>query len=200
MPPIPHILAIALTFTAKIKYILLFVGALVEGPILMVVSGFLLRYEVFSPVPLYIALIGGDLVGDVLWYYLGYFFAEPLIRNHGKFIGVTPELFEKAKGLFSKYHEKILVISKLTLGFGFAVGILMVAGVTRVNFRKYMLINILGEFILVAMLLSFGYFFGELYRRVANDFKIVFIVILSALVLAVFYGISKYFRKRALAL
>jgi membrane protein DedA with SNARE-associated domain len=196
----PTLLVYALSFTAKIKYLLIFFGALIEGPVLMVASGFFLRYGIFSIVPLFIVLVLGDLTGDVLWYYAGYYFAEPLIKKYGKFIGVTPVIFEKGKELFHRYHEKILFLSKITLGFGMAVAILMTAGATKVSFKKYMLMNLLGEFIFITTLLSFGYFFGELYNRVANDFKIAFIIVLIILIGLIFYGVSKYFKRKTLSL
>ena len=197
---LPLILVYALTFTAKIKYVLIFIGALVEGPVLMVAAGFMLRYEVVTVIPLYTALVLGDLTGDIIWYYAGYYFAEPIIRKHGKHIGVTPEVFEKGKKLFAHYHEKVLILSKITLGFGMAVGVLMTAGATKVPFKKYLLLNTIGELLLVTGLLLIGYFFGEVHALIPNQFKIGFIVLLVLLITGAGYGISRYINKKKLEL
>ena len=96
----------------SLRYVLIGVAAIVEGPVLMVACGFLLSQGALTLAPLFTALVLGDLVGDIIWYYIGYFFADPFIARHGHFFSVTPELMDRAKKLFSRYHTNILLISK----------------------------------------------------------------------------------------
>ena len=165
-----------LLFLAGFKYLLLFIGTIIEGPIIMVASGILIHTKFFDPTLAFTTILAGDLVGDILWYYVGYYFAGPFIKKYGHIFKVTPEIFEKAKGLFHKYHVKILLISKITIGFGMSLATLMAAGATRVSFKKYLMLNFLGEIILVGVLLSIGYFFGELYNSIADTMKIYFVL------------------------
>lgn len=160
----------------------------------MIAAGFLLHREVFTLTPLFLALVVGDLIGDILWYYIGYFFAGPILQRHGKFFGLTPEIYEKAKALFHRHHEKVLLISKVTLGFGLALGTLMVAGATRVSFKKYIILNFLGELALVTTLLSIGYSFGGLYTYIADSFKIIFIVSVFVIVGLAIFGFSRFMK------
>ena len=46
------------------RYVMLFVLALVEGPVVMVLAGFLLHLGYFSLLPLYGTLMASDLTGD----------------------------------------------------------------------------------------------------------------------------------------
>ncbi len=186
-------------FIIHFKYLLLFFGVIVEGPIIMVASGFLIHQGIFELLPAFIAIFAGDLAGDVAWYYIGYYFAEPFLRKHGHFLSVTPEGLEKAKLLFKRYHVKILLISKMTLGFGMALATLIAAGATRVSFRLYMLLNALGEFILIALLLVAGYYFGYLYASIAKGFKNFFLIGLVAFVALLIYGFTKYMKKKITA-
>ncbi len=194
---IPYILQYALTLSVTFKYLLVFIGTVVEGPVLMVAAGFLIHLGVFDPIPLYITILSADLVGDIAWYYVGYYFAEPWMKKHGHFLSLTPETFEKIKKLFHKYHDRILFFSKLTIGFGFALGTLIVAGATHVPFRKYMLINLLGEVLLVIILLGIGYFFAEIFKYVDDSLKVGFAVcVMTAMALGI-YGFTRYMKKRA---
>jgi membrane-associated protein len=188
----------ALAIAGAFKYPLLLVGVIVEGPILMVASGFLLRMGFFAPVPLFLTVVLGDLVGDAFWYALGRSVLEKFLRNHGHFLSVTPELFEKAKGLFHRHHERILFISKVSLGFGLSFSTLMVAGAMRIPFRRYMLFNALGELVLVGVLLTTGYLFGHFYNQLARDLRIVTLVGGGIILTAVLVGFSRYI-KRTLA-
>lgn len=186
-----------LDFASYYRYPLIAIGTIFEGPILMIASGFLYRTGFFAIIPLFIAILIGDLIGDIIWYVAGRYFANPILSKKGRFIGITPERFERINELFSKYHEKILIFSKLTLGLGFAVGILTAAGMAKVPFRKFMVINIIGEFFLVSALLAIGYFFGQVYLNISDNLKIGFLVVVAALVVIAFYLFSRYISRKS---
>ena len=196
MPPnLPPLLAYSLAFTANFKYPLVFIGAILEGPILMIASGFLLRLGYFSLLPLFVTIFIGEMVGDLAWYFLGRFFADPLLGKHGKYIGVTREQYDKVKISFAKHPKKILLLSKLTMGLGFAVAVLMVAGASRLKLRIFYFINGLGEFGFLGMMISLGYFFGQLYDSIQGIFKYMFLGFSIVLVALVLYGFSRYVKK-----
>jgi len=197
---LPHFLVLALAAGAKARYILIFFGVWIEGPIIMITSGFLLHKHLLDIFPLFAALVLGDLAGDITWYCLGRFVAEPIIRKKGTFLGVSEEMFDRGKKLFHRYHERILWVSKLTLGFGLAVVVLMVAGATKVSFKKYMLINFCGELILVGILLSLGYFFGNIYSEISTRYQVLFLVLVGLAIVGILYGLGKVMRKKAMKL
>lgn len=188
---IPNFLLILTSY----KYLLLFIAIVIEGPILMVASGFLVLLGFFELIPAFFVILAGDLLGDIIWYYIGYFFAEPFLNKYGKFFKLTPEIFQKAKELFHKYHVKILLISKVTIGLGMSLATLMAAGATHVSFRKYILLNLIGEIFLISILLSIGYFFGQVYSSIADTMKIYFVVgIILILGISTYYFI-KYIKR-----
>ena len=196
MGPFPPIVLYSLGLAAKVKYPLIFTGMLIEGPIIMVACGFFLRFGVFDLIPLFLVLLAGDLVADIGWYYIGYYFAEPLIHKHGKFLGVTPEVFEKVKGVMTKYQTAILLGSKVTIGFGLALATVITAGAIKIPMRKYLIVNLIGEAILVIALLSLGYFFGQLYTSIADSFKVVFTIAGIVFLSLVVFGFSRYMRQK----
>lgn len=159
------------------KYVLLYFGCLVEGPVLMMASGFIFRLGGFEFAPMYLALVLGDFTADIGWYFVGRFGGRPLILKWGHRFGINPESIEKIQERFHKYHEKILIISKLTMGFGFAVVVLAVAGMLHVPFKKYVTLNLLGGFIWTGFLILIGYFFGNVYNMITGPEKIIFAAI-----------------------
>ena len=197
---LPTLLSHFLDIVSQSKYALIFFGAIIEGPILTVASGFLLHLGVFNVLPLFLSLAAGDLAGDVIWYYVGYFLVEPMLKKNGHFLSVTPEVLEKTKELFHRYHARILLISKITMGFGMALVTLMVAGISRVSFRTYMILNTLGEIVLLTLMLSIGYFFGQLYPYVAKDFRLAFVIGIIIITVIFVYGFSRYMKKKITSL
>jgi membrane-associated protein len=198
MPILSLIFSHALELAVRFKYPLIFWGAVIEGPILTVASGFLLHQGAFDLFLLYLTLVAGDLLGDVGWYYIGYFFAEPVVRKHGRFLGVTPELFEKVKIIFHKKHSAILFVSKITMGFGMALGTLMAAGAVKIPLKIFIFYNALGEFVYVGILMLLGYYFGSFYSEIASGFKLLSVFAILVISGAVFYGFSYYIRTNIL--
>lgn len=158
------------------KYVLIFLGCIFEGPVVMVASGFLYRIGGFDFLPMYIALFFGDFTADIMWYCIGRFGARNLIFRYGSYVGITPENIEKIQRRFNKYHDKILIISKLTMGFGFALVVLVVAGMTHVPFRKYITLNFLGGIFWTGFLVLIGYYFGDIFAGISGPEKIVFML------------------------
>jgi len=192
---LPVILSYALGLAAQLKYPLVVVGTIIEGPVLMVAAGFLYRLDFFDLLPLFLSLMVGDLIGDMLWYGVGYYFADPFIGKFGRFLGITPEMFERGKTFFQRHDVKILVISKITLGFGMALATLLAAGASRVPMRTYLSLNAGGEVFLVGGLLAVGYFFGHVYTFVSAGFRTVFVLAMAVLVVFLIHNFSKYVRR-----
>ncbi|MDP2643267.1 MAG: DedA family protein [Candidatus Peregrinibacteria bacterium] len=195
MESLPQFATYILEASYQLKYFLLFLGIIIEGPVLMVVCGFLLRLEVFAFWPMYVVIMLGDLTGDVIWYYVGHFFAEPFLRKFGKYFGVNKENLELAKDLFQKHHFRILFISKITLGLGAPLATLISAGASHVPFRKYMKINLFGEMFLVLGLVGIGYFFGHIYSSISGDLKTIFLIALAILVPVGVFFLRKHFKQ-----
>ena len=173
------------------KYLIIFPVAIVEGPIIMVICGFLYHLGYLELAPTYIVLLLGDLAADFVWYAVGYHGASRFIKRWGHFFSLTENRVEKLKGLFNRHQGKILVISKLTMGFGFAVATLIAAGMSKVGFKKYALINIFGGFIWTALLMMLGYYFGELYVLIDASFKKIFLVGAIGIFILALYGMGK---------
>lgn len=185
---------IFLSWLSSFRYIVLFVGVLFEGPVVMVMAGFLVKTGFFALVPTYFLLVAGDLVGDVVWYAVGYFGADTFVRKYGKFFSLTPDGIEGAKAAYRRHDTSILFISKITMGLGLAVPVLVSAGLSRVSFRKYLALNTLGEFVWTAFLMTAGYFFATAYAIVAEGLHIGAIILLLVIMLGVAFGFGKYMR------
>jgi membrane protein DedA with SNARE-associated domain len=170
-----------IAFLEATKYPLLFAGAYIEGTVVMMTGGVLLKLGQVQFWPLYASLIAGDILSDIMWYWVGYFGARTFILRWGHLINATPEIVAKLERRFQKYHLRILVFSKLTMGFGLAVPILTTAGMLRVSFYRYCTINIIGSFVWVAFIIFVGYNFGNLLQLFPEQYQIgSFLVLIAA--------------------
>ncbi len=173
------------------KYLLLFVGAFTEGPLVMMGAGFLVHIGQVAFWPAYLSIVAGDFAADLAWYWIGYFGARGAIERYGHWIGVTPRIVENVADLFKKYDTKILTVSKLTMGFGTGTATLLTAGMLRISFLKYSVVNLLAGFAWTLILILAGYFFGNLYALIPFSYRIVAMFITLA---AFFFGLRTFSR------
>jgi membrane protein DedA with SNARE-associated domain len=178
------------------RYGILIPLAVIEGPFVMLIAGFVVRLGGFDFIPAYFCLLVGDFIADMGWYLVGYFWGMKFVRRWGKYVNVSEENIKKLEHFFHHHSAKILIISKLTMGFGFAVVTLIAAGLVKIPFKKYFLLNLIGGFIWTAVLMGIGYFFGNAYVSVNNIFERVSIVALFIIILTCLFGFGKYLGKR----
>lgn len=186
-----------LNFILNYKYFLIFLLSVIEGPTIMAFSGFMWRLNYFNFLPLYLMLMAGDLVADALWYLVGRVGGDKFIEKYGKYFNVSEEKILKFKQTFNRHQAKILFFSKITMGFGFALVVLIAAGLSKVPFKKYISINFLGQIIWTLMLMYLGYFFGSIYLIIDKSLKIGFIVFGLIIFFALIWGLNNYFKSKS---
>lgn len=153
------------------KYIILLPLATLEGPFVMMFSGSLIKLEYLSFWPAFVILMCGDLLADIWWYWVGRTWGERFIRRFGKFFGITMAEVEKVKTIFHLRKNTILFVSKVTMGFGFAIAVLLTAGMVRIPFKTYLLMNGLGQIVWTGLLVAVGFFFGNFYQSLNSMFE-----------------------------
>lgn len=176
------------------KYIIILPLAIAEGPILGIICGFLVKLSYLNFLWAYLILMAGDLIGDVVWYNIGRHGASRFVNRFGHYFKLDKAAMAIVEEKFKKHQNKTLLISKMTNGFGFALVTLVVAGMLKVDFKKYMIINVIGGFVWIGFLMVVGYFFGHLYTAIDHAFRLAFLVGLAVIILAFLYGFQSAVR------
>jgi membrane protein DedA with SNARE-associated domain len=175
-------------------YFLIIILACAEGPMLSVLCGILIKAGLFDFLPVYFALMFGDLIGDTIWYEIGRHLGHPFIARFGKYFGITEEKVTRATEIFHKHKNRILLISKITNGFGLALVTLVTAGMVRIPFGRYITLNLIGQFVWTGILISAGYFFGNFYAQIERFMGKANAVIIVAVAAVIVFYLYKYIR------
>ncbi len=178
------------------KYPAIFFLSILEGPVTMAAVGFLLKLNYFSFLPAYLALLFGDLTGDIGWYAIGYYGAHRFIKRFGKFLSITEESSARISRIFRNHEGKILFLSKITMGFGFAVATLFTAGMSKVPLKKFIFLNFLGGLFWTGLMMLLGYTFGHVYLKISEGLRIVSIVVFIVILLLALKGFGSYVKTR----
>ncbi len=160
------------------------------------IFGVFIKLGYFPLLNIYFALVVGDLLGDIFWYWLGRKWGHPFIKRFGKYMSITEEGVEKVTKIFHAYKYPILIISKITNGFGFALVTLMTAGMIKIPFLKYLGLNLIGQFIWTGILVSIGYYFSNAYLEVNGILAKMGIIALFIILILIFLGFLKYVHGR----
>jgi membrane protein DedA with SNARE-associated domain len=84
------------------------------------------------------------------------------------------------------------------MGLGLPQVVLLVAGMSKISFKKYIGSLFLGQIIFTGVLISIGYFFGNLYETIGKDFRIFSLIGFFILFALIISGIRSYFRNKDL--
>jgi len=138
--------------------------AILEGPIVSVIAGWLIRLGYLPFGWVYAVCIAADLIGDGLLYCLGRYSNGTFLRR------MFPRLFARAKNLtrmLEKFHTqggRILVVAKLTHSLGFAA--LIAAGAARMSVPAFFWYNLLATIPKTLFFILIGYGLGQAYTTI----------------------------------
>ncbi|MBS1182005.1 MAG: hypothetical protein H6Q99_1885 [Proteobacteria bacterium] len=166
--------------------------AVLEGPIVTVIAGYLASLTILSLWQVIPCVIAADIVGDSLLYLLGRLALGSLGPTWRDRLGLSPRrLYSLMRG-FRRHGTRILVVAKLTHAAGFAA--LTAAGAARMPFVTFLLANTLASIPKSLVFVTLGYLFGSAYETIAGWLSVE----AAALVLAlgVGGGLVVYLRRR----
>ena len=177
------------------KYLILFPIIAIEGPIATVLAGFLASLGFMNFFVAYAVIVAGDLAGDSLYFALGYWGREKLIRRWGKYLGITMERVERLEKHFRSHSGKTLIIGKLSHVFG--VVVLLAAGLAKIKFRDFLKFDFIATIPKSLILILTGYYFGKAAIRSIKSLDAVALqtLFVAILLIAIYFAIKKMAKK-----
>ncbi len=139
--------------------LLLFPLAVIEGPIVTVIAGWLVRLGYLAFGWSLLVLVIADLVGDSLLYGLGRWGIGALSPRWRTRLGLTADRLARVSAHFDRSGGWTIVAAKLTHALGFPT--LVAAGAGRMAFLPFIMFNLAGTIPKSLLLLLLGYALGE---------------------------------------
>ena len=102
----------------------------------------------------------GALVGDCVMYWIGYHFGRGVLRERRWFSRwVTPEREEHIEEMFHLHGLKVFFVARFLVGL--RTPVYLTAGILRVSFKKFVLIDLVCAAAVVGSFFGLAYYFGE---------------------------------------
>ena len=143
---------------------LLFPLAIIEGPTVTVVAGWIVRLGVWPFGWVFVTCVLADLIGDLILYSLGRGGARFLPLRWQLRMGMDETRLSALANHFGRRGGKTLLLTKLTHSLGFAV--LPAAGAARMPVRSFVFWNLLGSLPKSFAFLLLGYFLGQAHASI----------------------------------
>jgi len=181
----------ALAWVKSAGYFLMFIAMVIEGPIITSAAAFAAALGYFNIFIIFLLSIAGDLVGDYIYYGVGYFGRVNFVEKYGHHVGLTEKRLKHMERLIKKHPKKTLAAIKLAPLLP-APGLMMI-GATRMSVRRYTWLTFIVALPKTLLFMALGYYFGAAYDRFSTIFQNgeYFILIAVGLTVIVFYGYKK---------
>ena len=182
------VLVYAILFAIVFMETGLVVTPFLPGDSLLFVAGAVAAAGGMDPVLLGAILIAAALCGDNVNYWIGRFLGPRLFRYKG---WLKQENLDRTHAFMERHGPKAIVIARFVPVVRTFVP--FVSGLGRLTYLRFLGFSVLGALLWVGLLLSAGYYFGNL-AVVKNNLSAVLLLIVG---LSILPGVIEYFRQRA---
>ncbi len=163
-------------------------GTFTPGTLMLLMVGLIASQGQISLVLVVVFATLGGVIGDSAGYYLGRYGRGFIKDNEGV---LRTSHLEQGKAFFNKHGGKSVFIGRF-------VGPLrpiipLIAGMTVMNFKRYIFLNVTSAFLWAFLYLSLGYYFGQHIKFIDS---VISRVGLIATLLIVLGGLYVFYRHR----
>jgi len=179
-------------------YIFAFIGALFEGTYIMILGGVLFKLGLFNFWGLSAVLLLGYFLNGIMLYLIGRIGGHQILDKWGKRFHLTKRIIEKLERYFKKHSVRTLFITRIT--YGLCVPAVIMAGALKMNWKKFVSVIFVANFIWVYVMLGLGYLFGVSYEAlgaVVKTISVVFVIVAFVLAILLSFLIVYWLRRFA---
>lgn len=159
------------------------------GDSLLFAAGALAAIGKMNPVLLFVLLSIAAIAGNFVNYGIGYFIGEKVVAKGW----IKKDYLERTHGYFEKYGVLTIVISRFMPIIRTIAP--FVAGLGKMNYKLFLLYNIIGGVSWVAIFVWTGYFLGNL-EVVKENFSLITIGIIIVSVIPIGVAFLKSYLKK----
>jgi membrane protein DedA with SNARE-associated domain len=161
-------------------------GLPVPGETVLLLASFLAFSEHRLQLP-YIILVGvfAATIGDNIGFAVGAYGGRPLLERYRRTLRIRPATIARGEDLFRRYGAATIFVARFITGMRVIAGPL--AGVLRMDWRKFAIFNFLGAVLWVTTISSAGFLFGKHWDKLvdilrdANVLVVVAVCVLLAI-------------------
>jgi membrane protein DedA with SNARE-associated domain len=179
-------------FLALYKYQAIFPIAVLEGPIITIISGFLISRNILAFVPAFIIVFLGDAISDSFFYFLGRG-GRSFLYTLPSFMRISDERLNRMERQYERSPWKTMIIAKVSYGLGMVF--MTASGIAKMSYKRFFYFMAILNALRSLVLLGIGYYFGRLALRYGPKY-ITYYAIGMCVLVPIIYIVVKKVRKQ----
>jgi membrane protein DedA with SNARE-associated domain len=170
-------------------------GLPLPGETILIMASFAAYHGHHLKLP-WIILVGicACTVGDNIGYWIGRRGGRPLLEKYKTLFHIHDDTIRAGEDFLRRRGSIAIFVARFIAGMRVVAGPL--AGVLRMEWKRFLIANAAGALVWVTTIACIGYFFGKQYRAIAGVLKETELIILVVVVLAGLYLLRRN-RRRA---
>jgi len=129
-------------------------------------------------------------LGDNVGYWIGFRGGRPLLHRYQKFFHVSEDRIASGEQIFDRFGPAAVFFARFIFGMRIIAGPL--AGVLRMQWRRFVVFNFLGAALWVTVISCVGYFFGQHWQRLLSVVGRANIAVFAVAVIVAVYAWRRY--------
>ena len=187
---------ISLLGYAGIFFLMMLESMIVPVPseFVMPFAGFLVAQGTFSFLLVIIASTLGSITGSLIFYYIGKTGGHRLVEKYGKYVLVDAEDIRKTEEWFQKRGDLTVFLARLIPVVRHLIS--FIAGIGKMNVKKFSFYTVVGAAIWNAILTYIGYMLGQHWKEVSQYLEQLDIIIVILLIVGCLYFAYRHITRK----
>jgi membrane protein DedA with SNARE-associated domain len=166
----------------------------VPSEFVMPFAGFLVAQGNFNFILVIVASSLGSITGSLIFYYIGKTGGHTLVEKYGKYVLVDTEDIKKTEKWFNKRGELTIFIARLIPVVRHLIS--LIAGIGKMNAKKFALYTILGATLWNGILTYLGFILGQHWNEVSQYLEELDIIIVILLIVGCLYFAYRHITRK----
>jgi membrane protein DedA with SNARE-associated domain len=187
----------ALSAISQLGYVGIFFLMMLESMIVPVPSefvmpfaGFLVAQGSFNGILVILTSTLGSITGSLIFYYIGKTGGYALVQRYGKYVLVDTEDIKKTEAWFNKRGDLTIFLARLIPVVRHLIS--LIAGIGKMNVKKFTIYTILGAALWNGILTYLGFLLGQHWNEVSQYMENLDLVIVVLLIVVCLYFIYRH--------
>lgn len=175
------------------SYVLLALLVATEGPVSTLLGAAAAAAGILDIRFVFLAAFLGNVLGDCLWYSVGYANNLQSIYRWGRWLGLQSHHLDRLELEMHTHATKLIGLSKLAVGL--IIPTLVAAGLARVPWKRWFPLVLVIEVAWTIVMVNLGYHSAGVIKQLERSIQLVGVVVLVALIAAIVWYARRVYRK-----
>jgi len=175
------------------SYVLLALLVATEGPVSTLLGAAAAAAGILDIRFVFLSAFLGNVIGDCLWYSIGYANNLQSIYRRGRWLGLQRHHLDRLELEMHTHATKLIALSKLAIGL--IIPTLIAAGLARVPWKRWFPLVLSIEIVWTLLMVNLGYHSTGLITRFEHSIQMIGVVILVAIISGIIWYAQRIYRQ-----